>query len=743
MSFFKFKYRSFLTSIITVSLACILISCTGFEPENINDLDLGIDDAEPVLVADAIIEAGHAASIRLSYTKGFSADTIVPYVYVEDAVVNLTSSDGEAEVLNYSESGLYLGSSIIGEINKSYTMTFQIDSLDYLATATMYPEVVIDSAFIRTLVKEDKYGNLSYHYQPYWEMVDNPATRDFYMFRFDIKGGKVASEILVVDDDRYVNSGGTLQISNENIWMGENVLVTAYVSKIDKQAYNYLIQLEKLLGGTSTGHVTPYNPLSHFGHGSMGYFRALSSTVVHISKVAVTDVIAMPDSGFNTLYWDYSPTAVSYTIYWDTNQGVTEQSNAVHVDSAITEFVHTGLTNGITYYYRAKVTDSWGNTSDLSSEVHATPAVLIPPVVTTRSGDGEVILTWNKIRVADQYMIYWDTTGNVTENSDSILIDTNITTYTHSNLVNGAYYQYRMLSIGAAGDRSVLSLPVWGSPDSISITDSVPTNVTATAGVNGVMLAWDTISGASGYAVYWDTIPWVNQWQSNRISDVTTPYSHTGLIPGKIHYFRIASVFGWEEHLSVEVSAVPDSIVITNQSPTNITTTAGVNEIALAWDSVSSASGYVIYWDTLPWVSNWSNRIYSVTAPYSHVGLKPATAHYYRIAAVVGQVEYLSEEVSAIPDTIPITALSPTNVIAYADTNSITLTWDPVSSATGYVVYWDTLSWITKWSNSVASAVPYYIHTGLEQGAVIYYRVAAVVGQDEHFSERVVGWIGR
>ena len=113
MSFFKFKYRSFLTSISTVSLACILISCTGFEPENINDLDLGIDDAEPVLVADAIIEAGGTASIRLSYTRGISADTILPFVYVEDAVVNLTSSDGEAEALTYSESGLYLGSNII------------------------------------------------------------------------------------------------------------------------------------------------------------------------------------------------------------------------------------------------------------------------------------------------------------------------------------------------------------------------------------------------------------------------------------------------------------------------------------------------------------------------------------------------------------------------------------------------------------------------------------------------------
>ena len=72
---------------------------------------------------------------------------------------------------------------------------------------------------------------------------------------------------------------------------------------------------------------------------------------------------------------------------------------------------------------------------------------------------------------------------------------------------------------------------------------------------------------------------------------------------------------------------------------------------------------------------------------------------------------------------------------------SITLTWDPVSGASEYVVYWDTLSWISQWSNRIESVTSPYTHADLEPGAIIYYRVAAVVGQEEYFSARVVGWI--
>ncbi len=746
MLFFKLKNNIFVNTILTVSLACILLSCTGFEPEEITNLDLNVNDADSVLVADGMIEVGGTASIRLIYTRGISVDTSIPYAYIEDVDVNLTASNDAgvvSEPMSYTTAGWYVGSNIIGEVNTSYTISFTKDDLDYSATSTIYPEVEIDSAFIRTLTKEYG-GQTHYYYQPNWMVVDNPGTRDFYLFRFDVKGAKASSEVFAVDDDRYVNTGGALQIYNQNVWMKENNALTVYASKIDKHTYNYIIQLQKLLKGTSTGDVTPYNPPSHFGHGSMGHFRALSSTVINIAQVAVTDIVAMPDSGMNTLYWGYSPTAANYTIYWSTTPGVTEQSNAIEIDSVVRSYVHTGLTNDIAYYYRVKVTDTWGNISGLSDEVTSTPALLIPPVVTTRSGEGEVILMWNEAYLAEKYMIYWDTTGNVTERSDSILIDTNITTYTHDSLVNGAYYQYRMLSIDAAGNRSVLSLPARGSPDSISITDSVPTNVIATAGSNGVVLVWDTISGAAGYAIYWDVLPWVNQWQSTRIGNVTTPYYHTGLIPCQIYYYRIAAVFEESEHLSEEITAVPDSIVVTIQSPQNVTTTAGVNQIALAWDSVTNASGYIIYWDTIPFVSNWSNRIDSVTSPYSHVGLKPGTAHYYRVAAVVGQTEYLSTEVYAVPDTIPVTALSPTNVVAVADTvdtNSIKLTWNPVGSATGYVVYWDTNPWVTQWSNSVDSVSSPYIHAGLQPGAVIYYRVAAVVGMEEHFSMQAVGWI--
>ncbi len=381
----------------------------------------------------------------------------------------------------------------------------------------------------------------------------------------------------------------------------------------------------------------------------MGYFRAFSSTSALVVKLAPRNFAGIPDSGMSELSWRYCQGAVKHTLYWGLTPGITKQSNVIEFDSIITSYVHTGLTNNTTYYYKLMLTDVFGNESDLSDEVSVTPAILIPPDFNVRGGDEEVVIYWDAVPIAEKYTIYWDTTSGVTAMSDSIVVDASVISYTHDDsILNGRAYYYRMSSQDANGNNSVLSLEKMAWTDSINISDSAPNNVVTTAGTNEIVITWDPINDTVGHVLYWDTIPWITSWGSNRIDSVTSPYTHIRLEAGKTFYYRVATLLDYRPYLSEEVSAIPDSFVISDQAPKNVSATAGTNEIVLAWDSVSSASHYAVYWDSLPIVSTWSNKIDSVSSPYTQDSLETGATRYYRIVSIIGNEEFMSIEVSAI-----------------------------------------------------------------------------------------------
>ncbi len=73
----------------------------------------------------------------------------------------------------------------------------------------------------------------------------------------------------------------------------------------------------------------------------------------------------------NELDWNDVSGATGYTVYWSTSTGVSSSSTAI---TGITDsnYTHTGLDNGTTYYYKAATVNSAG-TGLLSDESSATP----------------------------------------------------------------------------------------------------------------------------------------------------------------------------------------------------------------------------------------------------------------------------------------------------------------------------------------------------------------------------------
>lgn len=84
-----------------------------------------------------------------------------------------------------------------------------------------------------------------------------------------------------------------------------------------------------------------------------------------------------PANQQNTISWNPVAGATSYNLYWSTTSGA--GASATKIANVVSPYVHTGLTNGTTYYYSVTAVSAAGE-SGHSGELSATP--LVPPYAT-------------------------------------------------------------------------------------------------------------------------------------------------------------------------------------------------------------------------------------------------------------------------------------------------------------------------------------------------------------------------
>lgn len=159
-------------------------------------------------------------------------------------------------------------------------------------------------------------------------------------------------------------------------------------------------------------------------------------------------------------------------------------------------------------------------------------------------------------------------------------------------------------------------------------------------------------------------------------------------------------------------------------APSNLkAVSCSYNSIKLTWNSVSGAAGYAIYRYS---ASNQRyERIKTTTATtYINTSLSTGRTYYYKVFAykTVGTNIYSGS--SATVSAKPIPAI-PTDFKAtrYSST-SIKLTWNPVTGASGYVLYKYNTS-TQAWDRLRVQTATSYINTGLTNGVTYSYKVRA------------------
>lgn len=347
------------------------------------------------------------------------------------------------------------------------------------------------------------------------------------------------------------------------------------------------------------------------------------------ATVTITGANFNATTGGNTVTFN----SVAATV----NSATTTQIVAVVPATATSGPISVATTSGTAY-----------SANSFSVLPPATVVPVAPGGVVATSGNTQVSISWSSVAGADSYNIYWSTNTGVTKANVNKF--TNVTSpYVHTGLANGTAVYYVVTAVNSAGE-SLESAEVNATP--APAIPAAPTGVAAVAAEAQNSISWNASFGATAYNVYWSTTSGVTQANGTLISNVTSPYVHTGLANGTaVYYVVTAENIAGESVDSAQVNATPVAPLVLPDAPSGLTATAGDAQVTLSWSPVTGATSYNLYWSTTSGVTKLNGtKITGAPSPYLHTGRTNGTTYYYVVTAVNASGESAdSTQASAVP----------------------------------------------------------------------------------------------
>ncbi|OGO89227.1 MAG: hypothetical protein A2Y24_06720 [Clostridiales bacterium GWE2_32_10] len=211
------------------------------------------------------------------------------------------------------------------------------------------------------------------------------------------------------------------------------------------------------------------------------------------------------------------------------------------------------------------------------------------------------------------------------------------------------------------------------------------------------------IKTGSSYVTQDGTLTTTPTWVTLDSKSITV----IGLISNTTYTFDVVARNG-DGIITQSSSATDITRIVLPTIPTDLTYTSTTNSVSISWPPVDGAVTYSIDIDNGTTIVN----DYPFTS-YTHEGLSPGAEHTYKVKATntAGSSDW------SMP-IVAVTALdAPTNVTATSTSTNMTLSWSPVTNATGYDVEVDGV--VTSTANTTATI------SGLVTSTEHTYRVRA------------------
>ena len=355
------------------------------------------------------------------------------------------------------------------------------------------------------------------------------------------------------------------------------------------------------------------------------------------------------DDGKPILSWNPVEGAEKYVVY---RSGYRDGTYSKAFTTTNTRYTNTAAKTGYSYYYRVYALDRNGRTiakSDIVKQKCMVPAPAVPnklesPKLVNIGNDentGKVILKWENVPGANQYIIYRATSSDGVYNEISTFDVSNNTDKTYTYMDTDAtaartyYYKVRAVDTKNPEADSELSTYMYRTCD---LEKPKLVNISNDASSGKLILQWKDVPDANQYVIYRATSE-DGPYSKVRTFDVPFntgkiyTFTNTDATAGRTYYYKVKAV---NTNHSGADSALSNYMYRTCDlaRPTVTVTTNSKGQPVLSWKAISGADKYQIYRATSsdgPWTKTGTITGTSVT---NTLNLTKGKTYYYRVNAV-------------------------------------------------------------------------------------------------------------
>ena len=438
-----------------------------------------------------------------------------------------------------------------------------------------------------------------------------------------------------------------------------------------------------------------------------------------------------PATGKPKLTWDAVEGVVEYKVYRSTS--ATKSYKVVHTTTEL-EFLDSTVSTGKGYYY--KVVAIGENCKSADSAYKKLTATCASPVATAEPNvsTGKPKISWTKVTGAKKYEVYRATSEN---GKYSKVTTTTKLTYTDTKATVGKTYFYKVKSVG--------SKTAYNSPYSEIVSQTcilaAPTiTVSNVSGSGDVKLTWKAITGAVEYKIFRAPADTEDFVEFDTVTGTT--YTDDQMEVGESFTYRIQSIHTDEAVNSALSTPVTGARKLS--SPVVTGEALGTNQAQLRWNAVPVAVSYTV------------SQATSKTGTYKVLGtvdvVDGQTEYTYDVSVPAGKTYYykvVANGANPAADSAAGTAsiqgkLSAPEMKTTASVtkNTIKVSWNKVTGASGYNVYRRAAGSDGAWTKVGSTTSTSYNNTKVTAGKYEYcvsaYKTISKTKYDGIKSEPIV-----